>query len=185
MVAANDIKRGMVIKSDGELYVVVDFHLLTPGNWRGMVQTKLKSLKQGNVIQKRFRSTDRLEDVFVEFRTMEYLYNTGEDYCLMDTETLEQIFITKAVLEEALPYMPLNSQIRVSFYEGQPISVDLPAAVTLKVTETAPGAKGDTVTNVFKPATLETGLVIKVPLFINTGALVKVDTRTGEFLSRA
>ncbi|MFQ5863464.1 MAG: elongation factor P [Candidatus Brocadiales bacterium] len=185
MINATDIRRGMMVKHDGDLYVVVDFHHLTPGNKRALIQARLKSLKHGNVIQNRFRSTDKIEKVFMDYRTMEYLYNDGQNYCMMDTETLEQVFIPGDVLEDYDPYMPLNCKVRVGFYEGRPVSVELPAAVELKVTETAPGTKGDTVTNVFKPAKLETGLEIKVPLFINEGDVVKIDTRTGEFLSRA
>lgn len=184
MINATEIKRGTVLKVDGELFTVMDFQHITPGNWRGMVQAKIKSLKQGNVIQKRFRSTDKLEDVFLEHRAMEYLYPDGDNYCFMDTETLEQIFIQGDAIEAEIPYIALNKQAKISFYEGKPIAVELPASVALTVEETDPGVKGDTVTNVFKPATLETGLVVKVPLFINQGERIKVDTRTGEFISR-
>lgn len=185
MIVANDIKKGTMIKLDGELYTVVDFQHLTPGNKPAMIQAKLKSLRKGNVITNRFRSTETVEDVYMDHREMEYLYNDGKDYCFMDSATLEQLFVAKEVLGDAVNYMPHNCSVRLTFYEGNPVAVELPSAVTLKVTETSPGVKGDTVTNVFKPATLETGLVIKVPLFINTGDVIKVDTRTGEFLSRA
>lgn len=185
MINATEIRNGMMIKHDGELYIVVGFHHLTPGNKRGLIQARLKSLKHGNVIQNRFRATDRIEKVFMDYRPMEYLYKDDHNYCMMDTETLEQVFIPGEVLDDYEPYMPLNCQVKVGFYEGRPVSVELPAAVELKVIETTPGTKGDTVTNVFKPAKLETGLEVKVPLFINEGDVVKVDTRTGEFLSRA
>lgn len=184
MINATEIKRGIVLKVDNELFVVIDFQHITPGNWRGMVQAKIKSLKQGNVIQKRFRSTDKLENVYLNHRVMEYLYPDGDSYCFMDTETLEQIFIQGDAIEAEIPYIALNSQVKITFYEVKPISIELPASVTLKVEETVPGTKGDTVTNVFKPATLETGLVVKVPLFINQGERIKVDTRTGDFISR-
>ncbi len=184
MINATEIKRGIVLKVDNELFVVMDFQHITPGNWRGMVQAKIKSLKQGNVIQKRFRSTDKIEDVFLEHRVMEYLYQDGDSYCFMDTETLEQIFIQGDAIEAEIPYISLNSQVKISFYEGKPISVELPASVILSIEETDPGVKGDTVTNVFKPAKLETGLVVKVPLFVNQGERIKVDTRTGEFMKR-
>jgi elongation factor P len=185
VIVANDIKKGMMIKLDGELYMVVDFHHLTPGNKPAMIQAKLKSMRVGNVIQNRFRSTERVEDVYLDHRDMEYLYNDGDMYCLMDSETMEQLFIPKEVLGDTVNYMPHNCQVRVTFYEGRPVSAELPASVVLEVKETDPGVKGDTVTNVFKPATLETGVVIKVPLFINPGDRIKVDTRSGEFLSRA
>ncbi len=184
MISATEIKRGTVLKVENELYVVIDYQHITPGNWRGMVQAKLKSLKQGSVVQKRFRSTDKVDDVYLEHREMEYLYQDGDNYCFMDTETLEQVFIQKDAIEAEIPYIALNTQARISFYDGKPVSVELPSSVILRVEETDPGAKGDTVTNVFKPATLETGLVVKVPLFINQGERIKVDTRTGEFISR-
>ena len=169
VINATELRNGMMIKHDGELYIVVGFHHLTPGN----------------VIQNRFRANDRIEKVFMEYRSMEYLYHDGQNYCMMDSETLDQEFLPGSVLDDYAPYMPLNSKARVGFYEGKPVSVELPASVDLKVVETSPGIKGDTVTNVFKPAKLETDLEIKVPMFINEGDVVKVDTRSGEFLSRA
>ena len=185
MIAANDIKKGTMIKLDGELYMVVDYQHLTPGNKPALIQAKLKSMRVGNVITNRFRSTERVEDVYLDHREMEYLYNDGENYCFMDSASLEQVFVTKEVLGDAVNYMPHNCKVRLTFYEGRPVAIELPSSVALKVTETDPGVKGDTVTNVFKPATLETGVVVKVPLFTNTGDVIKVDTRTGEFLSRA
>ena len=184
MVSATEIKRGTVIKMDGELYLVVDYQHVTPGNWRGMVQAKLKSLKQGSVVQKRFRSTDKIEDVFLDHREMEYLYKDGDNYCFMDTENYEQILLPKEAVEDAMHYMILNSKAKIAFYEGKAISVELPTSVVLKIVETDPGMKGDTVVNVYKPAKMETGLMVKVPLFINSGEMIKVDTRTGEFLGR-
>ena len=184
MVSATEIKRGTVIKMDGELYLVVDYQHVTPGNWRGMVQAKLKSLKQGSVVQKRFRSTDKIEDVFLDHREMEYLYKDGDNYCFMDTENYEQILLPKEAVEDAMPYMILNSKAKIAFYEGKAISVELPTSVVLKIVETDPGMKGDTDVNDYKLAKMETGLMVKVPLFINSGEMIKVDTRTGEFLGR-
>ncbi|OHB74287.1 MAG: elongation factor P [Planctomycetes bacterium RBG_16_41_13] len=184
MLSATEIKRGTVIKMDGELYLVVDYQHVTPGNWRGMVQAKLKSMKQGSIVQKRFRSTDKIEDVFLEHRNMEYLYKDGENYCFMDTENYEQILLPKEAVEDAMSYMTLNSQAKIAFYEGKALSVELPTSVSLKIIETDPGMKGDTVVNVYKAAKVETGLIVKVPLFINNGEVIKVDTRTGEFLGR-
>jgi len=184
LVSATEIKRGIVIKIDSELYLVVDYQHVTPGNWRGMVQAKLKSLKQGSVVQKRFRSTDKLENIFLDYRNMEYLYREGDNYCFMDTENYEQVLLPKEVVEDALQYLVLNSQVRIAFYESKALSIELPTSVTLKVVETDPGKKGDTVTNVYKTAKLETGLIVKVPLFINNGEMVKVDTRTCEFIGR-
>ena len=119
MLSATEIKRGTVIKIDGELYLVVDYQHVTPGNWRGMVQAKLKSMKQGSVVQKRFRSTDKLEDVFLEHRTMEYLYKDGENYCFMDTENYEQVLLPKEAVADAMPYMTLNSQAKIAFMRAR------------------------------------------------------------------
>jgi elongation factor P len=185
LINATDIRKGLIIKIDGELFSVSDFQHVTPGKGRAHMQVSIKSLKQGNVTQKRFRSTDKVEDVFLEHIDMEYLYKDGEDFCFMNTENYEQVLLTKEVLGDTMLYITPNSKVKVSFYEGNAVGIELPASVTLKIIETDPGTKGDTVTNVFKPAKLETGHIIKVPPFINPGELVKVDTRTGQFLGRA
>jgi elongation factor P len=185
LINATDIRKGLIIKIDGELFSVSDFQHVTPGKGRAHMQVSIKSLKQGNVTQKRFRSTDKVEDVFLEHIDMEYLYKDGEDFCFMNTENYEQVLLTKEVLGDTMLYITPNSKVKVSFYEGNTVGIELPASVTLKIIETDPGTKGDTVTNVFKPAKLETGHIIKVPPFINPGELVKVDTRTGQFLGRA
>jgi elongation factor P len=126
-----------------------------------------------------------VEDVFLDHRDMEYLYQEGDNYCFMDTENYEQVFLAKDVLEDAMSYVATNAKVTVSLHENNAIGIELPSSVTLKIIETDPGTKGDTVTNVFKPAKLETGYVTKVPLFINTGEIIKIDTRTGEFMGRA
>ena len=185
MLNATDIRKGLIVKVDGELFSVSDFQHVTPGKGRAHMQVSIKSLKQGNVIQKRFRSTDKVEDVFLEHKDMEYLYQEGNNFCFMDTENYEQVLFSEEVIGDMMPYITPNAQVKVSFYEGNAVGIELPASVTLKIIETDPGTKGDTVTNVFKPAKLETGLIIKVPLFINPEELVKVDTRTGQFLCRA
>lgn len=185
MINATDIRKGLVIKVDGELFSVSDFQHVTPGKGRAHMQVSIKSLKQGNVIQKRFRSTDKVDDVFLEHKDMEYLYQEENNFCFMDTENYEQVLFSEEVIGDMMSYIAPNAQVKVSFYEGNAVGIELPASVTLKIIETDPGTKGDTVTNVFKPAKLETGLIIKVPLFINPEELVKVDTRTGQFLGRA
>ncbi len=185
MISATEVRKGLIIKVDGELYSVSDFQHVTPGKGRACMQVAMKSLKQGNVVNKRFRSMDKIEDVFLETKEMEYLYQDGEHYCFMDNESFEQILLSNEVVGDAIQFIPLNMAIDVSFLEGNPVSISLPASVILKITETDPGVKGNSVTNVFKPATLETGLVVKVPLFINNEETIKVDTRTGEFLGRA
>jgi len=185
LINATDIRKGLIIKIDGELFSVSDFQHVTPGKGRAHMQVNIKSLKQGNVTQKRFRSTDKVEDVFLEHIDMEYLYKDREGFCFMNTENYEQVLLTKEVLGDTMLYITPNSKVKVSFYEGNTVGIELPASVTLKIIETDPGTKGDTVTNVFKPAKLETGHIIKVPPFISSGELVKVDTRTGQFLGRA
>ncbi len=185
MINATDIRKGLIIKIDGELFSVSGFQHVTPGKGRAHMQVSIKSLKQGNVTQKRFRSTDKVEDVFLEHIDMEYLYKDGENFCFMNTENYEQVLLTKEVLGDTMLYITPNSKVKVSFYEGNTVGIELPASVTLKIIETDPGTKGDTVTNVFKPAKLETGFTTKVPLFVNPGELIKVDTRTGQFLGRA
>ncbi|ODS31117.1 MAG: translation elongation factor P [Candidatus Scalindua rubra] len=185
MINAIDLRKGLIIKIDGELFSVSGFQHVTPGKGRAHMQVSIKSLKQGNVTQKRFRPSDKVDNVFLDHRDMEYLYQEGDSFCFMDTENYEQVFLSKEVLGDAMSYIAPNSKVTVSLYEGNAIGVELPASVTLKIVETDPGKKGDTVTNVFKPAKLETGFVAKVPLFINTGELIKVDTRTGQFMSRA
>lgn len=185
MINAVDIRKGIILNVDGGLFMVADFQHATPGNKRGFVQVTLKNLKQGNTIQRKFRSTDKIEDIFLDHREMEYLYQDGNSYCFMDSENFEQVFLSKSDVESAMQYITPNIKVDMSFYEGKAIDINLPSSVVLKIVETEPGMKGNTVTNVFKPARLETGLVIKVPLFIDNDEFVKVDTRTGEFLGRA
>ncbi len=182
---ATDIRKGMVLKVDGELFVVTDFQHITPGKGQALMQTKLKSLKAGNTINRRFRSTDKVEEANLETRAMEFLYRDGSSFVFMDTRTYDQVELPEELVGQDADLLPANQEVRVKFHEGRAISVDLPAAVVLEVTDTAPGERGNSVTNVFKPATLETGLTIKAPLFINIGDKVKVDTRTREFIERA
>lgn len=184
MIAATQIKRGMTIKHNGELYRVFAFQHITPGNWRGMVQTKLKSLKTGSIIEHRFRSEDKVEQAYLETHEMEYLYTDGTDYYFMNTETFEQIHLPKELLGDAIRYLISNIRLQVEFYEGRSIGVELPGSVDLKVVSTEPSLRGATVSNVNKPATLETGLVIQVPPFINEGELIRVDTSEGKYLER-
>ncbi len=184
MIAATQIKRGMAIKLNSELYRVFSFQHITPGNWRGMVQTKLKSMKTGSIIEHRFRSEDRVEQAYLETHEMEYLYSDGTDYHFMNTESFEQVHLPADLLEDAIPYMIPNIKLQVVYCEGKPIGVELPASVEMKVVRTEPALRGATVSNVNKPATLETGLVIQVPPFINEGELIRVDTSDGKYLER-
>ena len=182
MINATELKKGMVIQQD--LFIITDTQHITPGNKRGILQAKIKHLTQGHTLQRRFRSTDRLEQAFLESRTYEYLYEEKPAYVFMDVKSFEQLRLDEDAVGESMPYISHNSKVQITFHEGSPISIDLPASVVLKIVETDPGVKGNTVSNVFKPATLETGLVIKVPLHITEETLVKVDTRTGEFIER-
>jgi elongation factor P len=184
MIAATQIKRGMAIKLNGELYRVFSFQHITPGNWRGMVQTKLKSIKSGSIIEHRFRSEDRVEQAYLETHEVEYLYSDGSDYYFMNTESFEQFHLPAELLEDAIPYLISNIKLQVEYCEGNPIGVELPASVALKVISTEPALRGATVSNVNKPATLETGLVIQVPPFVNEGEVIRVDTSEGKYLER-
>ena len=185
MIPATQIKKGMVIIHNGELHQVVSFHHVTPGNWRGMVQTKLRNLKTGSIIENRFRSEDRIDRATLEQHEMEYLYQDGDQFCFMNTETYEQVFLNKDTLEDTLPFLKPNTRIAVDFYEGRAINIDLPMTVALEVVETEPGIKGATATRTTKPATLETGLVVQVPVFIDRGDVIRVDTSDKKYIERA
>jgi elongation factor P len=184
MIAATQIKKGMAIKLNGELYRVFSFQHITPGNWRGMVQTKLKSIKSGSIIEHRFRSEDRVEQAYLETHEVEYLYSDGSDYYFMNTESFEQFHMPGELLEDAIPFMIPNIKLMIEYCEGKSIGVELPASVELRVVSTEPSLRGATVSNVNKPATLETGLVIQVPPFVNEGELIRVDTTEGKYMER-
>ena len=184
MIPATQIKRGMTIKLNGELYRVFSFQHLTPGKGRGMMQTRLKLLKSGSIIEHRFRSEDHIEQAYLENHEVEYLYSDGSDYYFMNTETFEQFHLPADLLEDSIPFMISNIKLKMEFHEGKPIGVELPASVELRVVSTEPALRGATVSNVNKPATLETGLVLQVPPFINEGELIRVDTSEGKYLER-
>lgn len=184
MISATQIKKGMTIKLNGDLYRVFDYQHLTPGKGHGFVQTKLRSLKSGSIIEHRFRSEDRVEQAYLENHEVEFLYSDGSDYYFMNTETFDQFHLNADILEDAIPYLIPNIKLRVEFYEGTAIGVELPPSVELRVVSTEPALKGATVSNVNKPATLENGLVIQVPPFINEGELIRVDTGEGKYQER-
>jgi elongation factor P len=184
MIQATQLRRGNTILHNGELFQVVDYQHITPGNWRGMVQTKLKNLKTGSIIDHRFRSEDRLERAVLDEREMEYLYEDGGSYYFMDTETFEQTHFSEEVLGESVQYLVANSKIHVEFYEGRAVGIELPSTVDLRVVQTDPGMPSATATNVLKPATLETGLVVGVPHFIQEGEMIRVDTTEGKYVER-
>ncbi|NLA59040.1 MAG: elongation factor P [Firmicutes bacterium] len=185
MISVNDLRTGLTLEIDGEIWSVVEFLHVKPGKGAAFVRTKLKNLRTGAVAERTFRAGERVARARIETKEMQYLYNSGDEYHFMDTETYEQISLPASALEGAVPYLKENMVIGIQFYEGEAIGVDLPTAVELVVTHTEPGFKGDTATGGTKPATLETGLVVQVPLFIEEGDVLKIDTRTGEYLSRA
>jgi len=181
---ATEIKRGNVLIMDGDLWNVIESTHVTPGNWRGMVQVTMKNLRTGSKKQHRFRSTDTVETAFLDKKQMQYLYKDPAGYCFMDTTTYEQVILTDDEIGDAVRFLKENDELQVTFHESVAIGVELPPVVVLTITECDPGTKGDTVSNVFKPATVETGVVVKVPLFIEQGERIRVDTRTGEFQGR-
>jgi elongation factor P len=182
---ATDIRKGSVLVLDGDLYVCTEFQHKTPGNLRGNVQTRLKNLKDGRTINRKFSSTERVDFAFLDKRACEYLYKDGAGFVFMDAETFEQFHLDEDQVRDQMRFIVENTQVAVTFHEGRPVSIELPASVELKVVHTEPGIKGDTVSNVFKPASLETGLEIKVPNHVATGDVVKVSTDTAEFQGRA
>jgi len=185
MIAATQIRPGMVIKFNNELHTIFSMVHRTPGNLRGFVQAKMRNLRSGSMIEHRFSSEDKIDRVSLDEQEMEYLYNDGEYYDFMNTESFEQIHLTKDILGDSTDYLVPNMMVAIEFYEGKPISVELPASVELTVLETEPGLKGSTVSNVTKPAKTETGLIVQVPPFINEGERIRVSTTEGNYLERA
>jgi elongation factor P len=184
MIPATGLRRGMVIKKEGQLYSVFSATHKTPGNLRGFVQAKLRNLRSGAMEEYRFRSVDLVDKVSLDEQQMEYLYKDGSDYYFMNTETYEQIHLNKETLGESVLFLIPNIRIKVEFYDGSPIGIELPPAVEMEVVETEPGLKSATASNVNKPAKMETGLIVQVPPFINAGEKIRVDTNEGEYLER-
>ena len=176
----------MVIKwNNNDLYSILKMEHRTPGNLRAFVQVKMRNLRTGAMFDNRFSSTEQVERAILDEQEMEFLYDDGEQYTFMNTETYEQVALNKELLGDAVNYLTPNIKVHVEFYEGKPMSVELPATVDLKVMQTEPGLKGATVSNVGKPATMETGLVVQVPAFINEGETIRVSTSEGTYLERA
>jgi elongation factor P len=185
MIQATQMKRGMCIKHDNDLYRVVTTQHITPGNWRGMVQTKIRHLKSGSIIEHRFRSEDRVERAILDDSEMQFLYRDGDMYHFMNQETYEQVGLSDEVLGDAVNYLIPDIVLKVEMYEGRPVGIELPLTVEMKVVETEPAIKGASVSNVGKPAKMETGLIVSVPPFINEGDRIRVDTETGAYIERA
>jgi elongation factor P len=185
MIAATQLRPGMVIKFNNDLFSIFSVNHRTPGNLRGFVQAKMRNLRSGTMIEHRFSSEDKVERAILDEHEMEYLYDDGEYYYFMNSENYEQMHLTKDILGEAVDYLIPNLKVKVEFYEGKPMSVELPPTVDMTVVETEPGLKGATVSNVTKPAKMETGLVVQVPPFITEGEKIRVNTAEGTYQERA
>ena len=183
-VSTNDLKNGMTLELDGTLFQVIEFQHVKPGKGGAFVRTKLRNVKTGAVVEKTFNAGVKVGLAIVERKDMQYLYGDGVDHVFMDLETYDQIHVPSAVMGDAGRYLTEGGEAQVSMHQGVPISLDLPASMVLRVATTDPGAKGDTRTGALKPATLETGVVVQVPLFVEEGERVKVDTRSGEYIER-
>jgi elongation factor P len=184
-VDTNSFKNGMHIELDGKVWRIVEFQHVKPGKGGAFVRTKLKGLESGAVVDRTFRAGEKFPRVHTETKNVQYLYDDGSDVHFMDSETYEQFAVPHADVEDELPFMQPNAIVQVLAVNGKPSSVQLPASVELEVVDTEPGVKGDTVSNVTKPATLETGAVVQVPLFVNVGDRLKVDPREKRYISRA
>ena len=185
MVIAGDFKNGITFEMDGNVMQVIEFQHVKPGKGAAFVRTKLRNVISGAVVEKTFSPTDKFPPAIVDRRDMQYSYNDGDLYYFMDMESYEQIPIDKSKLGDSFAFVKENMEVKVLSYKGNVFGVEPPFFVELEVTETDPGFKGDTATNATKPAILETGAEIKVPLFINQGDMVRIDTRTGEYMERA
>jgi elongation factor P len=181
---AVQLRKGMIVQVDGELFRVHDFQHVTPGKGQAVMQTRLRNLRSGAMVDRRFRSQEDVERVQLDSRNVEYLYQEGDHYVFMDSETYEQIHLLADVIEDALPYLIANLVLAVDFFEDEPVALELPTTVDMEVTETEPAIKGATASASSKPATLETGLVVQVPPFISIGDKVRVETSTGNYLTR-
>lgn len=184
MYSTAEFKKGLKIEIDGAPFAIIDFQHVKPGKGGAFVRTKLKNLLTGRVLDQTFRSGERVKKPDLMEKEMQYLYKDGDNYCLMDNETYEQIMLTSEQMGDAVLYLTENMNLQVLFFNQQPVAVDLPNFVELTVAQAEPGVRGDTASGGTKPATLESGAVIQVPLFINAGDRLKVDTRTGTYIER-
>ena len=185
MISSTQMRPGMVVKFNNDLFSVFSVAHRTPGNLRGFVQAKMRNLRSGTMIEHRFSSEDKVERAMLDEVEMEYLYDDGENYYFMNTENYEQTHLKRDTLGDSVEYLIPNLQIRVSFFDGVAVGIELPQTVEMTVVQTEPGLKSATASSVTKPATLETGLVVQVPPFINEGEKIRVDTAEGAYLSRA
>lgn len=185
MLTTSDFKTGLTIEFDGDIWQIVEFQHVKPGKGAAFVRSKLKNIRNGNIQERTFRTTEKFQKAHIETRKMQYLYNTADEYTFMDNESYEQINLNEKQIKNELNYLLENMIVSIIMYNGETIGVDLPNTVELEVKETEPGIKGDTASGGSKPATLETGLVVQVPFFVNVGDKLIIDTRSGDYVSRA
>ena len=184
MVSAGDFKNGITIEYDGKVCQIVEFQHVKPGKGAAFVRTKLKDIVNGGVVETSFRPTEKFENAHIDRKDMQYLYSDGDLYHFMDTETYDQIALSESDIGDSLKFVKENEMVKICSYKGNVFAVEPPLFVELAITETEPGFKGDTATGATKPATVETGATVNVPLFVNQDDVIKIDTRTGEYLSR-
>ncbi len=185
MISTSEFKTGITIELEGEIYSILEFQHVKPGKGAAFVRTKLKNLRSGAIVDKTFRAGEKMPRAHLERKEMEYLYRDDDSYYLMDAETYEQIAVSAEQIGESIKYLKENDRLNIVVHGDEIVGVDLPPNVVLKVVETEPGVKGDTASGASKPATTETGLVVQVPLFVNSGDSIRIDTRTGSYLERA
>ena len=184
MISAGDFRNGITIEYDGNVYQIIEFQHVKPGKVAAFVRTKLKNIKSGGVVEKTFRPTEKCPQARIDRKEMQYLYSDGELFNFMDTETFEQIALNADAIGDALKFVKENEMVKVCSHNGNVFAIEPPLFVELEITETEPGFKGDTATGATKPAVVETGATVYVPLFVEQGDVIKIDTRTGEYLSR-
>lgn len=184
MISAGDFRNGITIEYDNNVYQIIEFQHVKPGKGAAFVRTKLKNIKSSGVIEKSFRPTEKFPQARIDRKDLQYLYSDGDLYYFMDTESYEQIALNSDAVGDALKFVKENEMVKVCSHNGGVFAIEPPLFVELEITETEPGFKGDTATGATKPATVETGAVVNVPLFVETGDRIKIDTRTGEYLSR-
>ncbi|MFT8314662.1 MAG: elongation factor P [Clostridium sp.] len=184
MISAGELRKGTTFETDGQVYTVIDFLHVKPGKGAAFVRTKLRNVISGGVTETTFNPTAKLQEVTIERKEMQYLYNDADLYYFMDQETYEQVPLSFDQVEGAIKFLKENMFAVIKFYKGEAFSVEAPNFVELQITATEPGAKGNTATNTLKPATVETGAVVQVPIFVNEGEVIRIDTRTGEYMER-
>lgn len=185
MITASEFRKGITVEYENGVWIIVDFQHVKPGKGAAFVRTRIKNIMTGSVLEKTFNPTEKMQRAIIETKDMQYLYNDGGLYYFMDMETYEQMPLSAEQVEDAIPYVRENTNVTIKFFKGQAFSVEAPNFVVLKVIETDPGFRGDTATNVTKPAKTETDFVAAVPLFVEVGDLIRIDTRSGDYMERA